>query len=304
MAGCILVFFAAILFYLSTAVIRISTEYVDLDPAFFVFVRFIFGYLIVCFSLIIKWKALRPQRYSLLIGRALANSMAVYCFYKAVAGTSLAEANILNMTYPVFVALFSWILLKNQRDIVSTMGTLIAFAGIYLVLVRGPVHLLWDHIWGLVSGISGACAILFLNVSRKYHDTETILFYLFGIGSIFTYVLFHDAIHWPERMEVIFLLLCGAFAIAGQYCITFGYRYITAVEGGIIASSRIVLAAVLGPYIVGDPRLHSAGWLGAGLIFIVNILLAIRKTKSIRLAATPAANQVTYCLLQTRGSKS
>jgi hypothetical protein len=66
----------------------------------------------------------------------------------------------------------------------------------------------------------------------------------------------------------------------GQYCITFGYRYVTAVEGGIISSSRILLAATLGPFIASDPFLDLKGWLGAGLIFMVNAALAWRKSIS------------------------
>jgi hypothetical protein len=66
----------------------------------------------------------------------------------------------------------------------------------------------------------------------------------------------------------------------GQYCITFGYRYVTAVEGGIISSSRILLAATMGPFIAADPFLDYKGWLGAGLIFLVNVALAWRKSKS------------------------
>ena len=49
----------------------------------------------------------------------LTNTIAVYCFYKAVDVGSVAEANILNMTYPLFVALFSWIFLRDQRDLME-----------------------------------------------------------------------------------------------------------------------------------------------------------------------------------------
>jgi drug/metabolite transporter (DMT)-like permease len=77
-----------------------------------------------------------------------------------------------------------------------------------------------------------------------------------------------------------YLALSSGFAIMGQYCITFGYRYVTAVEGGIISSSRILLAATLGPFIASDPFLDAWGWLGAALIFLVNAALAWRKSRS------------------------
>jgi drug/metabolite transporter (DMT)-like permease len=279
LTGCLLVFAAAAFYYLSTVVIRRADHHVSIAPAFFVFVRFFMGFAIVCGSMLVKRRKLKPKRYDLLIGRAVANGAAVYCFYTAVARTTLAQANILNMTYPIFVALLSWIFLKKQRDMTTTIGAVAAFVGIYLILgQQGPMKFGGMHLWGLASGVSASFAMIFLNLSRQYHDTETILFFLFGIGSILTYAGFSHTIHLPSSIEIYFLVLSSGFAIIGQYCITFGYRYVTAVEGGIISSSRILLAATLGPYIAADPGLGIRGWLGAGLIFLVNVALAWRKS--------------------------
>ena len=304
LAGCFLVFAAAACYYLSTVVIRQAGNHVSIAPAFFVFVRFFLGFAIVCGSMLIKGRRLKPKRYDLLIGRAVANGAAVYCFYTAVTKTTLAQANILNMTYPIFVALLSWIFLKKQRDLTTTIGAGLAFAGIYLILAQGPLEFGWLHLWGLASGISASLAMIFLNLSRRYHDTETILFYLFGIGSILTYAAFSHAIHWPGPTQTYYLALSSGFAIMGQYCITFGYRYVTAVEGGIISSSRILLAATMGPFIAADPFLDLKGWLGAGLIFLVNVALAWRKSKSGRRTAPnhnntrlrPRQNNVPICV--------
>lgn len=279
LTGCLLVFAAAAFYYLSTVVIKRADHHVSIAPAFFVFVRFSMGFAIVCGSMLIKRSKLKPKRYDLLIGRAIANGAAVYCFYTAVTQTTLAQANILNMTYPIFVALLSWIFLKKQRDVTTTIGAVAAFAGIYLILVQqGPMKFGWLHLWGLASGISASFAMIFLNLSRQHHDTETILFFLFGIGSILTYAGFSHVIHRPSSIEMYYLVSSSGFAILGQYCITFGYRYVTAVEGGIISSSRILLAATLGPIIAADPVMDMKGWLGAGLIFLVNAALAWRKS--------------------------
>ena len=279
LAGCLFIFCSAACFYLSTATIRWAHRNVSLAPAFFVFVRFVLGFALVNIILAVKRQPLRAKRYDLLIGRAVANSIAVYCFYMAVSKTSLAEGNVLNMTYPVFVVVFSWIFLKTQRDLFTSLGALAAFGGIWLILARGTMHISWVHLWGLASGISASFAIIFLNLSRQHHDTQTVLFYLFGLGTILTYAAFPHAIFWPNRLEAYYLVLCSVLAIAGQYCITFGYRYVTAVEGGIISSSRILLAATLGPVIASDPALSVRGWIGAAIIFAVNVLLALSKRK-------------------------
>jgi drug/metabolite transporter (DMT)-like permease len=65
--------------------------------------------------------------------------------------------------------------------------------------------------------------------------------------------------------------------VLGQYLLTYGFLYVTAVEGAVISSSRILIAALLGPLLVADPPLTAAGWLGALILFAANVFLAVRK---------------------------
>lgn len=278
--GCLAVFGSAFFFYLSTAVIRWSAARVSLDPAFFVFVRFLLGFVVICSVLHLKKQRLRPENYHLLIGRTISNCVAVYCFYKGVILTSVAEANILNMTYPLFIAAFSWIFFKSQRDIISVVIVIIAFVGVWLILSPGTVSPDPDHLWGISSGLSASFSIIYLNMSRKFHDSETILFYMFGPGAVISFILFREKIFVPDIRELYYLTLCGGFGICGQYLITLGFRYVTAVEGGIISSARILIAAILGPRIASDPSLSLSGWIGALLIFAANVCLTVRKAKS------------------------
>jgi drug/metabolite transporter (DMT)-like permease len=78
--------------------------------------------------------------------------------------------------------------------------------------------------------------------------------------------------------EFYYLGLCAATGIAGQFLLTNGFRYVTAVDGSIISSMRILLAALLGPYVAGDPALNSVGWAGALLLFGANAMLAVRRS--------------------------
>ena len=137
--GCLAVFASAFCFYFSTVAIRWSQDLVVIDSAFFAFFRFVLGFGVVGLIMAVRRRGPRPKRYHLLIGRTLANCAAVYCFYQAVKYTSVAEANILNMTYPIFVALLSWIVLRRQRDVVAVVMVAVAFAGVWLILAPGRV---------------------------------------------------------------------------------------------------------------------------------------------------------------------
>jgi len=278
--GWFAVFGSAFFFYLATLIIRWSADYVAISSSYYVFARLLLGFLIVVVTMTVQGQRPKPAKYHLLIGRALGNTVAVFCFYKAVELGSLAEANILNMTYPLFVAVFSWIFLRGQRDRLSLLTLGVAFLGIWLVLAPEEFHPGLANLWGLASGMSAAAAIIYLNVSRRHHDSQTILLFMFGLGSALMLIFFHRDFFVPDTTELFFLLSCSAAGVVGQYLITFGFLYVTAVEGSIISSGRILLAALFGPLLVADPALTLAGWCGALLIFSANVTLAVRKAKT------------------------
>ena len=275
--GWFAVFGSAFFFYLSTLIIRWAVPHVTIESAYFVFARLLLGFIVVSATLILQKQHLKPKNYHYLIGRTVANTVAVFCFYKAVEMGSVAEANILNMTYPLFVAMFSWFFLRGQRDRLSLLIVVVAFIGVWLVLSPEDIQPGLANVWGLSSGIMAAVAIIYLNISRHYHDSQTILFFMFGLGTVLMLIFFHDAIFLPNFKELFFLLSCSATGVLGQYLITYGFLYVTAVEGSIISSSRILLAALLGPILVADPSLTTLGWCGALLIFSANVTLALRK---------------------------
>jgi len=275
--GCLAVFASAFCFYFSTVVIRWSQAVVAIDSAYFAFFRFLLGFVVVCAIMAVRRQWPAPRSYHLLIGRTLGNCVAVYCFYQAVRYTSVAEANILNMTYPIFVAILSWVILRHQRDTVAIVMVVVAVAGVWLILQPGRIGLGATSLWGLASGISAALAIFYLNLSRQQHDANTVLFFMFGLGSALMVLFFHPSLFWPDGTELYYLVLCGGAGIAGQFLITLGFRYVTAVEGGVISSTRILLAALLGPWLAAEPALGPLGWLGALLIFGANVVLAVRK---------------------------
>lgn len=272
------VFVSAFCFYLSTVVIRWSQAEVSIAPSYFAFARFLLGFLVVCAIMAYRRQLPRPRSYHLLLGRTVFNCVAVYCFYMAVKFTSVAEANILNMTYPVFVALISWAMLREQHDPVALVMVVVAFAGIWLILAPGKIDFKTANLWGLASGLSASLSMTYLNVSRQYHDTNTVLFFMFGLGALLIFAVFHGEFVWPDSQESYYLGLCAALGVAGQFLLTIGFRYVTAVDGSIISSMRILLAALLGPFVVEELPLNATGWVGALLLFGANAVLAIRRS--------------------------
>lgn len=277
--GCLAVFGSAFFFYLGTVAIKWSAMAgLSIDASLFTLARFLFGFLTVLTVMAVRRRGIKIVKKRYLVGRALGNAMAVFCFFKGVTLTSVGQANILNMTYPLFIALFSWVFLKKQRDIGALLIVGVAFAGVWLILSPGDMAFNHDSLWALASGLSAAVAIMCLNLSRQDHDTHTTLFVMFSLGGAVVFCLFYHQMRIPSVEEAKYLFGCSSIAIAGQYLLTVGFKYVTAIEGSIISSTRILLAAMLGPFIAMDPALSFYGWVGAFLIFSGNVVLTLRKT--------------------------
>jgi drug/metabolite transporter (DMT)-like permease len=261
--------------YLSTLVMRWARAVTDIGPAYFTFARFALGLAAVSLVMCLRRLPLQWHHRHLLLGRAVTNCISVFCFYKAVEVTTVAEANILNMTYPLFVPLLSWVALRRrEQDGVELLALLAAMLGVWLVLAPEGLSLKVANLWGLASGILGAAATIYLTLSRRHHDTHSNLFVLFGFGTLATGAVGHAQITLPDATQLAFLLACAASGVLGQYLLTLGFRYVTAVEGSVLSSTRILIAALLGPWLAADPPLTLSGWIGALLIFAADICLA------------------------------
>jgi len=278
--GWLAVFGSAFCFYLATAIIHWGSAYVRIDAAFYTFARFVLGFVVVCASMAVRGQRPSCTRIHYIIGRTVTNAVAVYCFYKAVDVSTVASANILNMTYPLFVALFSWFTIRSQRDGFAVVVVLAASLGVWLILAPdGPSTLQWRNAWGLLSGFFAGISIIYLNLSRRFHDSQSILFFMFGPGALLMLPFLHGSLFVPDRLESFFLLACSVVGVLGQYLLTYGFLSVTAVEGSVISASRILIAALLGPLLVSDPPLTASGWIGAVILFAANLIFACRKPK-------------------------
>lgn len=278
---------SAFFFYLATVIIRVARLHVEIDPLQFVIARFVIGALVFSLMFACLRRLPRPREYRFLFLRIITNFLAVYFFFIAVGTTSAAEANILNMTYPVFIAIISFLFYQHKGDWSMLALGPVAFVGI--TLVGGGVESLTElrSFAGLLSGLFAAVSIIFLNITRIKNDTNVVLFYLFTLGFLVSISLGWDLVWLIDRTMLPFLGLSALAGIVGQLLLTHGYRYVTALEGSILSSSRILLAAFLGPIFAGDPELSTGGFLGAVLIFVCNVFIAVRKYTAARRVALP-----------------
>lgn len=268
---------SAFFFYFASSVIRLSLGQIDADSALFVFYRSFVGLLGISLVLILKRKLPKIKEYKFLTIRVFGSLVSIAFMFEATYHGTVAKANILNLTYPLFIVVFLLLFSKKEKDYRLYLTALLSFIGVYLV--AGGVEGFFEKstLLGLSSGATAAVAVMALSLTRKYHDTEVILFYLFLGGTIALLILDPDSRNIPSSTALSYLVASASLGGLGQFFFTYGFRFVSAEEGGILSNTRIIIAALLGPLVVGDVGLDLVGFLGAGLIFLANVYVIRNK---------------------------
>jgi drug/metabolite transporter (DMT)-like permease len=186
-------------------------------------------------------------------------------FFYAVEHTSVTNANMLNMTYPVFIFLLAPLFRLEKMHRLSLVFLVSAMTGIYLVIFPDFSRINPGDIIGLISGVFAAFAIITLSVAREYDSTVLIVFYLMAIGTFFNALMMAPVFVTPVRRELPLLLGSGIMGIAGQVFLTMGYKNVSAKAGSMVSSPRIVFAALMGFFFFAE-ALSARIILGGSLI--------------------------------------
>jgi len=217
------------------------------------FTRFLIGF-VVCGAYVIRTKtSLRPRRLRWVLARAGTNLAAAILLFAAIPLTTVTNANMLNMTYPVFVFLLAPIINSERNRPIGYLYLAMTLLGVYLVVIPDLRNINTGDVYAFLSGVAAAFAVTSLRQARKYDGTGLILFYLMAIGLPICLVFMLPVFVAVRGWTLVLLVASGTTAFLGQIMITAGYRHISAAPGALVSSSRIIIAAVLGALLFNDP---------------------------------------------------
>lgn len=251
--GIIFLLLSEFCFTVSTIFSKLLTNMSNISALEVTFSRFFLG--LIVFSAIIYKNSISlvPNRLSLLVWRGVLNTLAVILFFLASQYTTITNTHMLNMTYPFFIFLFSPLFFRSEKISAFLYLVLIfALIGIWLVINPSLSSVNKGDVFGLLSGIVAAFAVITLNLARKNDSTPVILFYLMSIGTVLNGLVMLPVFVWPQGNQWLLLLASAAVGVAGQICITYGYKYITARAGGLVSTSRILYAVILGMLVFSE----------------------------------------------------
>lgn len=268
--GIFFLLFAELCFALATVFAKFITNGSEIPAIEITFFRLSIGTLVTLIYMMKMQIPFRPRNPRLVIWRAILGFSALIAFFYAVQNTSVTKANMLNMTYPVFIFILAPLFRIQKIHKVAVLFLMLAMVGIYLIIMPDFSTIRSGDLIGLLSGIFASFAIITLSMARRYDSTVLIVFYLMVIGTVCNGVLMFPFFVRPGYSEILLLLASGVIGVTGQILLTTGYKYVNARTGSMVSASRILFAAVLGTLIFGD--LLSLHIITGGIMIIVAIM--------------------------------
>ncbi len=279
--GIILLLLAELCFASSTVFAKFVTESADIPAIEITFFRFFFGIFLAYAVLRKSGSSIIPNHKKFVIWRGILNTFAVLLFYTAVKHTTVTNANMLNMTYPIFIFLFLPFFGTEKIKPIQVMYLVLSITGVYMVIQPNFNHILYGDLIGLLSGIVGGISVITLRKARETDSTAIIIFYLMAIGTFINGVMLLTVFKMPNLLQSVNIILSALLGLGGQIFITSGYKYIEANKGSIISSSRIIFAVILGVLFFND-RLNLELIIGGIFILFSVIQLTLSERKLVR----------------------
>lgn len=255
--GIIYLVVSAFSFAFATVFVKLVTAETDIPAMEISFFRFLFGFIVTLIYVLHQRKKLKPARGMHVYMRAVFNTIAVILFFIGVEYSSIGKANLLNMTYPVFVFLIAPFINNEKTSGEYFLYIIMTGAGIYLTMVPEGTELGMNllnrgDVAALLSGIVAGFAITTLREARKFNDSYVIVFYLMLIGTVINGIMVIPVFIIPRGISILYIFLCALFSYIGQYYITEGYKHIDATPGALISATRIIFAVFLGYFIFSE----------------------------------------------------
>jgi len=229
--------------------------------------------------------------------RSIAGSLGMVCMFYAYTRLPVAEALTLNNTFPIWVALLSWPLLKQVPPLTVWLAVATAVAGVFLMqqpwLVEGNLA----SLVALASSVFTAVAMLALNRLQGIDPRAIVVHFstvalLVCIVSFFTLAqggvtetatsaaLPENTNHKDGMVLVVLLLLgVGAMALLAQLGITRAFTTGNAAKVSVVNLTQVVFAMIFDVFCFGH-RIDLARFSGMALILVPTAWLMMERART------------------------
>ncbi len=221
----------------------------------------------------------------LLFGFGLVCISLFYGSYQvAISETGVGLAAVLLYTAPAWVAVMSWLILKESMGLPKIVCVGMTIAGVGLIslgpqLIGGKgMHLgALGLATGLLAGFTYALYYIFGKKWLHRYATPTIFVYAMPVGAL-TLLPFVSFAHKTPTAWML-LVVMGLVTSYGAFSLYYaGLKRLEATRAAVVATFEPMVAAALGFVLFGE-RFGITGWVGSAIIIAAVLLVVMVKEK-------------------------
>ena len=205
--------------------------------------------------------------------RSVAGSLSLVCTFYALTALPTSEVLTLTNTFPIWVALLSWPLLRQRPGLTVWLAACCGVTGVFLIEFDKEQLSFSRQLavaLALLAAVCSAVAMLGLNRLKQIHPWAIVAH--FSAVATLT-VMLAWAISGPPtlaplaRWEIVAMLLgIGATATLGQYCLTQAFQQGQPARVSIVGLTQILFAMGI-EILLGGPGFGQ--WTLAGIALVV-----------------------------------
>ena len=259
----------------------VKTGAAHFDAAELAFYRNFVGLIVIGGIVAVRGGSLKTKHGTAHFMRGLMGSISLIGYFYTMTQLSLATAQTLNYTSPIFLAIAVVVMLGEKFSTWLLAAIVLGFAGVACLLQptfgtgKESAALI-----GLISGVFAAWAYLSVRTLGKLGEPDwRVVFWFTVIGSILcaAWQLSTSSFH-PLRWDTVWMVAgVGVMGTFAQLAMTRAYRTGNTLVVGALSYSTLVFAALLS-WLVWGETLKPMEWTGMAIIMASGVL-AMRQEK-------------------------
>ncbi len=266
----------------------------DISPVTVVWLRFLMGVVILGIAVILRRQFALPDKKEWLYFALLGFLGITFHQWLQSNGLQTSEAGTtawIVATTPVFMALLGWLLLKERLGWIKTLGILLAFSGVLVVVSKGDFGSISIGRFGapgdkliLVSAVNWAVFSALSRGGLRSHPASLMMLYVMSFGWLFTSLLFLPTKGFLEIGNLTFNGWLGV-AFLGIFCSGLAYiawydalKALTTAQTGVFLYIEPLVAVVVAFLILGEAIIPAL--LIGGTIILFGVWLVNRNQES------------------------
>lgn len=240
----------------------------ELSPTTLVWLRFFLGLIVLGIAVLVRKQFTLPDKkewiYFALLG-FLGITFHQWLQSNALKTSEAGTSAWIVSTSPVFIALLGWLLLKESLNWTKTLGILLAFGGVLVIVSKGDFGSLSIGKFGapgdkliLISSVSWAVFSVLSRRGLKTHPASLMMFYVMIFGWLLTTLLFIPTHGFLEFYSLTFNGWVAAIFL-GIFCSGLAYiawydalKALSAAQTGAFLYIEPLVTVVVAFFILGE----------------------------------------------------